>query len=92
MSPPSKIARSIDVTISRWAPTHFLLPMMTWGICDRYSLVETIETRPPFFSATVTSPGVQVTTPSTQRCSFWPVLTFLRSTQKPLTYFCAASM
>ena len=66
--------------------------MITQGICIRFSLVETIETRPPFFSAMVTSPGVQVTTPSTQCFSFWPVLTFLSSVQKPLTYFWAASM
>ena len=35
------------------------------GICDEYSLVEIIETKPPFCFATVTSPGVQVTTLST---------------------------
>ena len=52
--------------------------MITFGICERYSLVETIETRPPFFSATVTSPGVQVTTPLTQCFSFSPVFVFLQ--------------
>ena len=55
--------------------------MITLGICIRFSLVETMETRPPFFSATVTSPGVQVTTPSTQCFSVFPVFTFLSSAQ-----------
>ena len=71
---------------------HFLLPMMTLGICIAFSLVDTMLTKPPFFSAMVTSPGVQVTTPSTQCFSLLPLLTFLSSVQKPLTYFCAASM
>ncbi len=92
MSPASKVALSIPLTMSRWPLIHFLLPMITFGICDRYSLVETIDTRPPFFSATVTSPGVQVTTPSTQRFSLAPVLMFFSSVQKPLTYFWPASM
>ncbi len=61
--------------------------MITAGICERYSLVDTMLMRPPFFSATVTSPGVQVTTLSTQCFSLAPVLTFFMSVQKPLTYF-----
>ena len=65
---------------------------MTLGICDRYSLVETIDARPPLFSAAVTSPGVQVTTPSTQWRSLMPVFLFLSSAQKLETYFWAASM
>ena len=39
------------------------MPMMTFGICELYSFVETIETSPPRSRATVTSPGVQVTGP-----------------------------
>ncbi len=82
----------MPLTSSRFADIHFLLPMITLGICDRYSLVETIDTRPPLFSATVTSPGVQVTTASMQCSSFLLVLVFLSSVQKPVTYFWAASM
>ena len=61
------------------------------GICERYWRVDTIDTRPPLFSAAFTSPGVHVTTPSTQCFSLLPVFLFFMSTQNPVLYFCAAS-
>src|ERR1017187_5222257 len=46
-------------TVERLSRIHLSMPMMTWGICEVYSRVETMDTRPPRFSATLTSPGVQ---------------------------------
>src|SRR5262249_10069294 len=92
LSPASNVAESMPVTSFWLAAIHFLMPMMTWGICDRYSRVETIDRMPAFCSAAVTSPGVQVTTASMQCFSFFLVLTFVSSVQNPLTYFWAASM
>src|SRR5258708_11945197 len=51
-------------TVGRLSCIHLSMPMMTFGICELYSRVETMETMPPFPCATVTSPGVQVTTES----------------------------
>ena len=68
-------------TRSRFCDIQTLWPMITLGIWERYSRVDTIETRPPFLVAMFTSPGVQVTAPWTQYFSTLPVWVFLRSSQ-----------
>src|SRR6185437_3367054 len=79
----------------RWSYDHFLMAIVCTGICDAYCRVLAIVTRPPFFVATLTSPGVQVATASTPTVVSLPVvlpfaMTFLLSVY-PVIYLLGAS-
>ena len=69
-------------TVDRLSCIQRSIPIIACGIWLEYSFVETIEISPPFFFATFTSPGVQVTMPFTQTFFVSPVFLPLSTTAR----------